>query len=760
MNLKSIGLVIAVFGAGLFVGHRMLPMPQPSYAQDPKAPGVATGSTNTPVAPPKNNLAIALEAVQASVGMDSPRRQAHMDAALSNLSLADIPAALAAIERVPFQDVRAEQLEVLLRRWGYLDGPAAVAFAGGMQTRLRTHMTLAALEGWSRADKWAAAEWVIALPESNLRAVAIQSITQELASDPDRALAWLQQADPRGKLFYAAHPLFSAWAGRDPAAAAQAALALTGRTRSQAIFAVAWKWGETDPRAALAWVDSLPGDKRRAALETVLNSWSSRDPSAAAQFALSLNDRQLRDQFVQMVSGSWAEQDPTAALAWVQTVDDPVLRDQFITGMFPAWAGENPQDALQYVQSLPPGSQRDLLYRNWAEAWVNKSPEAAVKWARDLPPGKLRQDVCEAMALNVAHSDPEQAIVLFREMHPGPRRQALVTSIIGPLSEEDPSKAVSFIQSLSGPEKIAAQSGYISQRVHEDPASTAAVALSSGWITPETARQIAEIWSQRDLEAARVWIAQLPGSAERDKALSGLAASWARTDSSAAATYALSLPEGEVRADFLKNIAEVLGTRGDAMSAAAWWSRLPPGESKDQALTSMVGALVENSPVSAASMVGSLPPGDEQTRAAVDVSARWSASDPAAAAAWAARFPDGRARQEALETVLAGWGYNDSTEAARFLDTLPAGASRDSAASGFVSAIAEHNPALAGAYALGISDPDRKTTAVEQVARAWMSLSPAQAEQWINSAPLNEEARDRIRSTVVAAPAPPPVFVP
>ena len=81
---------------------------------------------------------------------------------------------------------------------------------------------------------------------------------------------------------------------------------------------MAANWVGKDPTAASIWLATLPpSPKRDAAVEGFCRELAPVDPPGAAQWALSLQDADLKGTALKDAVGAWKQKDPVAARAWV-----------------------------------------------------------------------------------------------------------------------------------------------------------------------------------------------------------------------------------------------------------------------------------------------------------------------------------------------------------------------------------------------------------------------------------------------------------
>lgn len=124
---------------------------------------------------------------------------------------------------------------------------------------------------------------------------------------------------PKADRLDAVPELASFWAGKEPAAASQWALALPDANERAAAFAMIFpKWVQTNRDAALAFFETLPvGAERDLGLECHVHATLENHPNAAWEWALEINDPARRALMLKQVYRGWKRIDPAnAQAAW------------------------------------------------------------------------------------------------------------------------------------------------------------------------------------------------------------------------------------------------------------------------------------------------------------------------------------------------------------------------------------------------------------------------------------------------------------
>jgi len=110
-------------------------------------------------------------------------------------------------------------------------------------------------------------------------------------------------------------------------------------------------------------------------------------------------------------------------------------------------------------------------------------------------------------------------------------------------------------------------------------------------------------------------------------------------------------------------------------------------------------------------------------------------------------FPEGQTRDNAMRSVMSGWAQNDPAGAGGWLETLPSGKSRERAVEAFVDQVSYQEHALAAKWVLelvsasGDGKASRESYRIDNLARQWLQQDETAARAWIQQAPISEEKK-------------------
>lgn len=222
--------------------------------------------------------------------------------------------------------------------------------------------------------------------DKRLTAEAIEAARAGQSADATAKLA--QIPEPSARLRAAEH-VVRELAEANPALAAALALALeSGPAQANGLALAARAWAPRDERAALAWAAAIrepvaAGVALREVAEVIVR----RDPRAALAQVEALPEELARADARIAVGAAWARMDPAAALDWLGGQrDDPRLR----AAMIFAVGQVEPRRASGLLRELPAGRERAVLAASIGQTWVAQDRAAAMAWAGDLAVGAER----------------------------------------------------------------------------------------------------------------------------------------------------------------------------------------------------------------------------------------------------------------------------------------------------------------------------------------------------------------------------------
>lgn len=128
------------------------------------------------------------------------------------------------------------------------------------------------------------------------------------------------------------------------------------------------------------------------------------------------------------------------------------------------------------------------------------------------------------------------------------------------------------------------------------------------------------------------------------------------------------------------------------------------------------------------------------------VAERWLPRAPDAAFAWLSDVAPAEFRVEAAESAANRWAQRDLENAREWLTSQSLTPLHDPIVAVYARRTAHRDGEGATAWAERIQDARRRSATLQEVAGLWYSREPEAAEAWLETSPLDEDARQAVRS--------------
>lgn len=245
----------------------------------------------------------------------------------------------------------------------------------------------------------------------------------------------------------------------------------------------------------------------------------------------------------------------------------------------------------------------------------------------------------------------------------------------------------------------------------------------------------------------------LPGEVENGPAIE-LLRWWAEREPAVAIAYAASRPALHGRAGFA---AELFGAwlKTDRSAAMQWAAGLPAGELRAQLLPGMIEVIAAREPGEALRLAGELS-GENRRAALAALFTAWTALDPKAALRAAQALRDAPEQALALRTVMGSWFDRDANAAIGWAKNLPPDTPPDSLDVNpsvlgiLIEKWAAQSPAEAGAYLLAAPGVVGRMQLLRAVAAQWADANPQQAAAWAAQIPNDTDRSLMVRGVLAA----------
>ena len=283
---------------------------------------------------------------------DPRQRAKDLQALISGLNRSDFADVLKRVQRIPGNNERELASRLLIARWVQDDPEAALNFANSNHGY--EYVADDVFESLASVDLQSALDRAKAIPESNLRYMALRGVLSFMAES-------------------------------DPAAALTMAQSLGDFPGNESLTGVIYRqWATVDPQAAAlqAMQSGMGGSGWQSPLAQVARTWAADDPMSAANWALSLTDPQAEARTISQVMREWARDDLNAAINW--------------------------------VSSLPPGSSYDAAAAALAFSMAATNPQDAIAWADNIADPTARTNALQRISREVMWRDPTNGLAMLQ----------------------------------------------------------------------------------------------------------------------------------------------------------------------------------------------------------------------------------------------------------------------------------------------------------------------------------------------------------
>ena len=252
-----------------------------------------------------------------------------------------------------------------------------------------------------------------------------------------------------------------------------------------------------------------------------------------------------------------AKYDPDQALQIAQAADSPAQRAQAMGKVLAAIAQTNPSMAMTHLLKLPPGEMRSEILGEVARSVATLSPTAALDWLNDIDDDSMQLEAAQSLGWALSRRNVEAAAQLVDRV-PKEARANWITAVALGYAEFDVEKGRQWVRRYGNEARrasqfartVASRNPELAMQLVDDVtddqerdrllrgllrAARRALAGAGGALGGEShgrastrtrsIGEVASIWAQYDLPAARKWVLSLSdgpaeGSSAHDAGLS------------------------------------------------------------------------------------------------------------------------------------------------------------------------------------------------------------------------------------------------
>jgi hypothetical protein len=149
-------------------------------------------------------------------------------------------------------------------------------------------------------------------------------------------------------------------------------------------FATAY--AKVDPEAAAGLLDKMPAEVQFQYGASVGAEWANSDPSSATQWAMDMEDVQLRNGMITSISGSVERAaNPAHIDAWANTMIQSPIAMEFAGQVARTWSMSNVGATMQWLDSFEDSTRRAIAYQEMATSMAGRDYLDAAHWISQFP---------------------------------------------------------------------------------------------------------------------------------------------------------------------------------------------------------------------------------------------------------------------------------------------------------------------------------------------------------------------------------------
>lgn len=149
-------------------------------------------------------------------------------------------------------------------------------------------------------------------------------------------------------------------------------------------FATAY--AKVNPEAAAGLLEKMPAEVQFQYGASVGSEWANSDPSSATQWAMDMEDVQLRNGMITSISGSVERTgNPVHIDAWANTMIQSPVAMEFAGQVARTWSISNVGATMQWLDSFDDSTRRAIAYQEMATSMADRNYLDAAHWISQFP---------------------------------------------------------------------------------------------------------------------------------------------------------------------------------------------------------------------------------------------------------------------------------------------------------------------------------------------------------------------------------------
>jgi hypothetical protein len=303
---------------------------------------------------------------------------------MENLTAAEIPAALEAVNQLEASSRTSYAVEELFRAWAKTDPLQALDYADEYRSiRTRNSAISNTLGTWAKEQPHRALDWYL----DNL------------------------ETDPRTKQLSIGH-VFRELARVDMNDAIQNARSLPDERMRRYAFNYILDSIDRDERQATLdslYQNAVNSDERKSIANLVVQHHVRYAPYEAARYVTTLDDPEAQQSALNSLVSSWSMDRPDQAAAFITRLDDAELRDKHLGSTMRNWVRYDPEMALGWLDGQTAAGDLDSAYSSVVYNFRSEDPEEALYWAEQIQDEKKQSSTIRMVAKEWLKTDASRA---------------------------------------------------------------------------------------------------------------------------------------------------------------------------------------------------------------------------------------------------------------------------------------------------------------------------------------------------------------
>ncbi len=267
------------------------------------------------------------------------------------------------------------------------------------------------------------------------------------------------------------------------------------------------------------------------------------------------------------------------AIDYVNSIPIGPQRESIIKALLDRWGEQDGLSALSYALESTSYWEREVNIKAAISGWARSEPEEAYKWAKSNPTNSLfNNSRLNSVLKEIAQKNPEDAFKLASEVSDESHKSEALKTVVDELVTR----------------------GLLGEAINWS------LALADGMPRTLSLAYAVQKWARYEPEAAGNWVSENFDDPATGELSDTVARMWSASDPNNAMSWAVNLPEGNIRKESLHTIVERWIKDSGYLPAAEYLNQFEPHADFDTTTREIVVRAMNDDPESAMSWVDSI----------------------------------------------------------------------------------------------------------------------------------------------------------